>query len=833
MNLEIFAPVTGKVTPIEQVPDPAFSEKMLGDGIAIDPEAGVIVAPFDGTISSLNENLHAISVTSAGGAEILIHIGVETVALKGKGFKAFVKQGDTVKKGDKMLEVDFDFIGANAPSKLVIVIVTNPMETEVHKTTAATVEAGRDFILNIGERRQAAEDSSGPEIISTPVKIINKNGIHARPAGVMASIANKFSSKIEIAKGDKKASAKSIVSIMGLGLGYEDTITIHAAGQDAEDAIKALMSAIKEGLNETEEDHAAPAPQAAAQNDGADLTKEAKLGGISASAGFVTGKAVLIKEEELAIPATNQGPAKEAEILNAAINKVKEDIKAELAAAGGKQSFEEILKTHMGILEDHYLLDSAKSFISSGQNAAQAFVSAVSKSVEILSAAQNALIKERVADYKDLQKRVVMAVTGAKPKALNIAPGSILVAQEFLPNDISKLDSNVAGVISAAGSATSHASIMLRNAGVPALVNVGDVVLGIKGGEDIVLNATDAYAVFNPSDSVKKEAAAQVEKNKKASEENLLNAGKEAKTTDGVLIAVEGNVGSLEETEKAAKSGADGLGLIRTEFIFAAYKTVPTEEEQFKAYNDILTAMNGKPVTFRTFDVGGDKPVAYMNIPHEENPIMGLRGVRNYEANKELITNQIRALLRLKPQSNVRIMIPMISSARELDYMISVFEQEKKNLNMTENYNLGIMVEIPSVAILADRFIKHVNFFSIGTNDLTQYTVAIDRGNAQLAKYSSSFNPAVLTLINMTANAANKAGKKAGVCGGMASQVNAVALLIGLGVRELAVSAPEIANIKALIRTLSVSECEAFAREAMSLRSSVNVRELVKQKYNL
>ncbi|MCL2887810.1 MAG: phosphoenolpyruvate--protein phosphotransferase [Elusimicrobia bacterium] len=830
-SLKIYAPVSGKVTSLTEVPDPAFSQAMLGDGIAVKPDTGLVVAPFDGTVTTLHKNLHAVTL-SDGNSEILIHIGVETVALGGKGFEAFVKPGAKVKRGDKLIKFDVAYVAAHADSDLVVVIVTNPLQSNLIKTKDSTVKAGESFLLGLGAAGVEAEIAEcGETIVSSPIKILNAHGLHARPAGVLANAAAKYKSRVEIEFNGARANAKSIVAIMGLGLDKGSVITLYASGEDASAALAYLTSEISRGLGE-ETDRRVYTSTAAAPEENIDFTKTATLKSVSAAPGTVIGKAFVITEEKLVIPAGSRGVEEETKALVSALAVAKENIEDTILFHKDKKVYKEILTAHITILEDPYLIETAKTFITQGENAASAFSGAVEKSITILAGGANALIKERIADYKDINRKVFNILTGVKPTPPDIKPGSVLITGELLPNDVLTLHPNVAGVICAEGSATSHASIMLKNIGMPSIVSAGARVLKCPQGTDIILDAAKGAAVFNPDGKTLSAAKEQYEKTKKTHEENKKHAFEPAVTRDGVRIKVEGNVGSAEEAAGAKAAGAEGIGLVRTEFMFRNRAETPDAEEQYQSYKELARAAGG-PVTFRTFDVGGDKPLPFMLIPQEENPILGLRGVRNYGLNRQLIWDQTRAFARLSAETKILVMVPMVGFLDEFEKVKDMFGAARKEYGIKEHVPVGITVEIPSVALMADKFIETADFFSLGTNDLTQYTLAIDRGHSQLSAAASSLNPAVLKLIELTSKTALKAGKGSAVCGGMASELYNAPLLIGLGVRELAVSSSAIADIKAVIRTLDMKKCEDAAARALKLSTADQVRELIKKEFGL
>lgn len=836
-DLQVFSPADGQLLPLEQVPDPAFSEKMLGDGIAINPSAGFVAAPFDGQVVSLHSALHAVAVRGEG-AEALIHVGVETVNLQGKGFKACVKEGDFVKKGQKLTEFDPAFLAKNAPCNWVVLIITSPDGAELKKNALTQVRAGQDVVFTLpGVQTAAAQPETQTVqnwVYSREVRVPNPNGLHARPAGNLAEEAKKYPFSIQLEVNGKHADAKSLVSMMGLSIQHGGTVRLRAP-QDAAEAAAALenlAAKIEGGLGETEAEAAAQ-PQATAAAPAADLSQPGStLHALTACTGIAMGPAWTWQDAQLDFEETAQDPAAEQQRLQAALQAVLADCARQIATAPNKAAAE-ILHAHEELLQDPFLAQQAQEHIQQGQSAPAAFNEAIRASIDVLKKTKNTFLMERIADLKDLRRRVLTQLTGQTPQAPQIPNGCILVAQELLPSDISAFDGRVRGVLLAQGSPTAHASILLRNQGIPSLVGAGEAVLSIPDAEELALNATEGLVYFRPTEAQKQQLTQLQAQEKQAQERNRQTATQPAQTQDGVLVHVCGNAGNEQEAAAAYANGADGLGLVRTEFLFYRGQTAPTQEEQYKLYQSIANALHGRPVTLRTLDVGGDKPVSYMPLPPEENPIVGLRGVRNYRQYRALFTDQIRAMLRVHPTGVVRIMLPMVSFVDELVEYKQFIEEQKKVLGLSARVEIGIMVEVPSAALCAKQLAKEADFFSLGTNDLTQYTLAIDRGHKTLCAQADPLHPAVLELIARTCQGAQAYQRPVAVCGAMAGDLAAVPLLVGLGVRELAVGASAIAQVKALVRTLSSAHCAQVAAQACQLSSASQVRALVKKEFGV
>ncbi|MDR1684579.1 MAG: phosphoenolpyruvate--protein phosphotransferase [Elusimicrobiota bacterium] len=827
-RLTIYSPVAGLVRPLTDVPDPVFAEKMLGDGLAVEPSSNTLYAPMDGVVKTLHKAFHAL-VIEKDGVEILIHVGVETVNMHGEGFKAFVSKGSAVKKGDKLLEFDRDLISKRAQSNFVIVIVANQPEVKIFTTSAKEAAPGQPlFALGAAVKEEAPAPAARPpqpELCSDVITIQNKNGFHARPASVLAKLAAGFEdTDIFIVKNNTRANAKSMVEILGLGIDFGDKISFCASGARQAQALEEVTAAILKGLNE------GARAQTGANKPKPDFSKEAQLSGVNVFPGLVLGKAFIYEKEEIKVEEYCDNPEKELNKLYAAVEAVTAALKAEIEAAAGHTGKTEILEAHLTMLGDPVLRQTSRELVKSGKCAAFACRAATQKGISVLQATGNKLLQERADDYKDVEARLIFALTGKKQTAPVFGPDTILIMRNMLPYELAYINQNVKGIALAGGSPTSHVSIMLKNMGVPSIISLGGDIMSVPQGADVIINSELGTITINPSniEEVKKQQQIKA----KARAENRARALEPAITKDGVEIRIKGNVGTLDEAQKAAALGAKGLGLVRSEFLFAGNAVAPTEEEQYKLYQQIADSQNGQSVIIRTLDVGGDKPLAFMPIEREENPIMGLRGVRNYSLDIEIFKSQVRAILRVTPCGAAKIMLPMIGFTGELAFFREIIAKEAAALGV-KDFSVGIMVEVPSAALMAGEFARQADFLSLGTNDLTQYALAIDRGHPSLSSYADTLNPAVLKLIAMTAEGGAKHGKPVGVCGAAASDLVAVPLLIGLGVSDLSVVGPLIPDVKAFIRTLDFKECRDMARAALNMQQARQTREMVKARFKL
>lgn len=554
-----------------------------------------------------------------------------------------------------------------------------------------------------------------------------------------------------------------------------------------------------------------------------------ELTGLCACSGLVIGKAFPFSSKPLSFAENSDNPIKEQQEFDKAITILTTQLEHTISTEKNSVSGD-ILNTHLLLLKDPLLLGDTRKFIKQGKTASFAFNMAIRHSIDILKSTNNALLIERIADLKDLRRKVLLQLTGITHQLPDVPQDSILVAEELLPSDISSLPEQVVGVLLASGSPTSHVSILLRNKGIPAIVGASEQVLAIKKDDTILLDADEARAILNPTD---KQQRLFVQKKKQVTLANqlaLAQAKAPAYTKDNQLIAVKGNISNLKEAQRAEQSGSDGLGLVRTEFLLQTYTFIPSEEEQLALYQEVLNAASGKQVTFRLLDAGGDKPIAFINIAPEKNPIAGIRGIRAFKKNEKFFRQQIRALLRLTPITNVRLMLPMVTFVQEVEFFKQLILQEAQNLGITQLPQLGIMVEVPATALLANELAKHIDFFSIGTNDLTQYTLAIDRGHKELSYLADHLNPAVLQLIALSCKGAKSHKRTVTVCGAMAGDLTALAVLLGLGVSELSVGASSVARVKALVRQLDIAQCQLIAKEALQVSSAAEVRNLIKTK---
>ena len=548
-----------------------------------------------------------------------------------------------------------------------------------------------------------------------------------------------------------------------------------------------------------------------------------RLTGIGASEGVAIGKVLLFTEEEMIIPEVkDENSTIEAELtkledglkksktqLIAIREKVKEKMGEDKAA---------IFDGHILLLEDEDLIMEVEDKIKGeGLPAAKALHDGINEYCEMISQLDDPYLRERAADLQDIGKRWVKNLLGIRIKDLSdLEPNTVVVTYDLTPSDTAQLDlENCVGFLTEVGGKTAHSAIMARSLELPAVVGIKGVLNGVKEGETVIMDGEEGELFLDPSPELIAEYVAKKEKLAAEKEELKKLISEEAITTDGRKVDIWGNIGSPNDVDAVIASGATGIGLYRTEFLFMNSDHFPTEEEQYEAYKVVVQKMQGKPVTIRTMDIGGDKELPYLDLPKEMNPFLGYRAIRISLENKDMFKTQLKAILRASHYGQIKIMYPMISSVNEIRKANEILEECKNELDeigqlFDRNIKVGIMVETPSTAIIAYKFAKEVDFFSIGTNDLTQYFLAVDRGNEMVSALYNSFNPAVLEAIQKVIDAAHNAGISVSMCGEFAGDKKATKLLLGMGLDSFSMSASSTLQVKKIIRSSSYAEAQKY-----------------------
>lgn len=562
--------------------------------------------------------------------------------------------------------------------------------------------------------------------------------------------------------------------------------------------------------------------------------------GIAAAPGLASGKLHLVGEVELTIP-EHKSTDPEAEIsrLVAARAKAAKDLAAlkEQVLKGKAASEAEIFEAHLMILEDESILSEAETAIRAGENAEKAWMDASEMIAGMLEQLDDATLSARAADIRDVGRRVLAALLGVETGGLELQEPVVIAGRDLTPSDTASVDQTKAlAFVTAEGGPTSHTAILAKAYGIPAIVGLGEKLLHLPQGTLMLVDGSSGEVVVDPDqaslDAFKlRFAQAQDAKGKALSE-----AMGPAITLDGVQVEVVANIGGAADARRAIENGAEGVGLFRTEFLYLDRDNKPTLEEQTQAYRETFEIMRGKPVVVRTLDIGGDKFIPYLNFPTELNPFLGWRGVRMLNGQEDLTVDQIKALLTASGDTDLRVMVPMISGLAEVRAMQALIkrvraELEAQGVQVTGKFQFGTMVEVPSAAILADRMALELDFFSIGTNDLTQYTLAVDRTNSQVAHLGNALDPAVLYLIQRTIDAAHNAGKWCGMCGELAGEPLAWAILLGMGLDEFSMAPARIPSAKQVLRQLDSADCKELAMDALKAGTAAEVEALAKAYY--
>ncbi|WP_250512026.1 phosphoenolpyruvate--protein phosphotransferase [Caballeronia sp. INDeC2] len=834
-DVVLLAPFTGPVVPLADVPDPVFAEGMFGDGIGIDPLDNVLVSPCDGTITHLARTHHAVTVRTKEGAEILVHIGIDTVELSGKGFTPKVEQGATVRAGDPLIEFDTDFVAQHAPSLVSVIAVANGDAFDViDRAGRGMLKAGsRMLVLRAKQGAKADSARAGAVVLEEArrsLTLAHAGGLHARPAARAREAARGFDAKVEVRYEGRKAPVESVVGLLGLGAGEGATIELVAIGGQAQQAIEAvaaeLLRAAQGEVEETPARAKSPAPFAKAGS-GEPLPPNT-LAGVCAAPGIAVGKLVRWDDQEIVPPEQAGGSsAAESRALDKAIAQVDAELGETVRTASQRGAVGEagIFAVHRVLLEDPTLVDAARDLISLGKSAGFAWREAIRAQIALLSNVKDDLLAERAADLRDIEKRVLRALGLNHTAARELPEETVLAATEFTPSDLSSIDrTRVTALVMARGGATSHAAIIARQIGIPALVAIGDALHAIPEGTQVVVDASAGRVEHAPTALDVERARNERDRLAGVREANRKLSQQTASTKDGRHIEVAANIATLDDAKAAVENGADAVGLLRTELLFIHRQSAPTVVEHAQSYQGIVDALAGRTAIIRTLDVGADKEVDYLTLPPEENPALGLRGIRLAQVRPDLLDDQLRGLLAVKPLGAVRILLPMVTDAGELQRLRARIDELAREAGRTEPIEVGVMIEVPSAALLADQLAKHADFLSIGTNDLTQYTLAMDRCQPDLAAQSDGLHPAVLRLIKAAVQGAEKHGKWVGVCGALGGDPVAAPLLVGLGVTELSVDPVSVPGIKARVRNLDYQLCRQRAEDCLALESAQAVR---------
>ncbi|MEA2322104.1 MAG: multiphosphoryl transfer protein, partial [Solirubrobacteraceae bacterium] len=675
------------------------------------------------------------------------------------------------------------------------------------------------------------------------LRVGNRLGLHARPAARFVGAATGRGAEVQVVNattGRGPVSARSLTALATLGVRQGHEIVVRARGAGAQAALAAIQALADDNFGDDDGNGdgaaappapATPAAPAAPETAAAPAPGDA-LAGLPVSPGIAIGPVRRLLAAPLAVPEDPpESPAAEQDRLDRAREAARADLRDARAAIAARAGEGEaaIFDAHLLLVDDEALLDPARAAIDrDARNAAQAWDAAVRAGAEAYRATDDEYLRERAADVLDVGRRVLGHLTGAGAARATLDGPGVLVAADLTPGETAALDRDlVHGIATAHGSATSHAAILSRALGIPAVVGLGPGLLKVPDGTPLLLDGEAGTVVVDPGEDAVADAERRRAEEARIRAERRERAAAPAATRDGRRIEVAANLGAVDEARAAVAHGAEGVGLLRTEFLFLGRADAPGEEEQVAALSGVAAALGGRPLVIRTLDVGADKPLAFLPQPPEENPFLGRRGIRLALAFPDVLRTQLRAIVRVAAEHDgVKVMFPMIAALHEVHAARAMLDEVRAELGLDPPLEVGVMVEVPAVAVAAERFARDVDFFSIGTNDLAQYTVAAERGNEHVAQLAAGPVPAVLRLVASVVEGARAHGRWVGVCGELAGDPLAAALLAGLGVDELSMAPPRIPDVKEALRGIDSGDAQRVARAACDADDADAARRL-------
>ncbi|MDO5290565.1 MAG: phosphoenolpyruvate--protein phosphotransferase [Pseudomonadota bacterium] len=721
-------------------------------------------------------------------------------------------------------------------------------EATLHQLT--TTQNAGDILAAFDQAPPASPAAAGDLSQGFDWTMPYPNGLHARPAQQWVETARRFAASVRVRCGQETGDAKNLMALLQLGMAHGAAIHVSAEGADADAALTALRAVMDRlaAVEQAEADKAAQqqaSAQAAARNAWRPAGKPLSLPAISASPGLAIGTLRVRRSADIQVPDEPSALKPAADALDAALAATRTellqlatDTAARIGATEGG-----IFRAQAELLGDTGLIAQTCQHIAQGHGVAWSWHQAIEAAATQLAAVGSPLLAARAADLRDVGLRVLRKLAPHLPlpsAALQEGDNLVIAAADLTPSDTAALDlRRVAGLCTAQGGPSSHTAIIARTLGLPALVAAGSALLDLPDGETVVVDG-DGGRLYWQLDEADLQSARQWRATQQAqARANAEQALQPALTQDGQRVEVAANVNRPEQVPAALAAGAEGVGLMRTEFLYLERDSAPSEDEQYDTYCGMVRALGGKPLIIRTLDIGGDKQVPYLNLPHEENPFLGIRGSRLMLRRPDLLEPQLRAIYRAAKDcaalasegaAPLSIMFPMITSLAEITALKADCERIRQQLGAPA-VPIGIMIEVPAAAAMADQLARHVDFFSIGTNDLTQYVLAIDRQHPELAREADSLHPAVLRMIQRTVQGARAADANGhpcwvGVCGGIAGDPLGAAILVGLGVRELSMSQRDIAPVKAALRGCDSALLAELAGLAVTSADATQVRAL-------
>lgn len=838
-TVQILAPLDGWCTPLVEVPDAVFSGGMLGDGLAIDPTSGVVVAPANGVIVTAAATGHAVSLRTDQGIEVLVHVGVDTVHLAGRGFEMLVRPEQQVRAGEALIRFDLDAIARAARSVVTPIVVTRAEGFQIlNRHAPGMIRVGDVLFEFVGSVATTAPVHAAAAPVHTALaptaaiqestrilKVQLHHGLHARPAALLSQSVRNCAAEVSLAANGRQADARSVVAIMSLGVRYGEELQVTARGVDAGRALDAVVAGLEQALRLESAAERVAVTAAAAQP--VKPGSGSILSGVRAAPGFAVGTATRIRRREIQVPEPGRGVGHERAELERARNQVR--LQLTHAATGGSSERQQIIAAHVEFLDDPALNEAASGWVAQGKSAGYAWRAAIRNAIRALESLGDQRYRERADDLLDLELRVLQALTGEAGPPTSLPENAVVVAEELMPSELVALDrGRLAAICLGAGGATSHVAILAAAMEVPMLIGLGPGLRDVTEGAIVIVDAEGGSVDTAPSGIAIQQARERMATRRASRETERSEAQRECLTLDGTKIHVFANLGSVGDAALAVSNGAEGCGLLRTEFLFLERDTAPDEGEQLAAYQGIANALAGRPLVLRLMDIGGDKPLKYLPFPAEDNPALGLRGIRAALWRPDLLRTQLRAALRVEPVGVVQLLLPMVTDVAEVRTVRAMIDELRAELGNRAVIEVGAMIETPAAALMAQQIAREVDFLSIGSNDLTQYTLAMDRGHPELARRMDALHPAVFKIIAAAAGAGIAAGKLVAVCGGVAADTAAVPLLIGLGVRELSVVPAAVPALKRQIRALKLQDCEDLARRCLELGTAAEIRALVR-----
>lgn len=697
--------------------------------------------------------------------------------------------------------------------------------------------AGKSAHLEIDDGAPAKDRPTpveGPEV-SIQVVVDLPHGLHARPAARLVQTSSAFDADVTVRNVTSRrgpVSAESLNAVATLGVSNGETIEVSAAGREAERVVDAVRSLAARRFDESLEDLQDEARAMASPAVALDSVAAGELRGVPASPGIAIGPARRFQTPALAPPLDQPSGNEAAELqrLDDALDRTRADVVTQREAAASRlgEARAAIFDAHALFLRDDELIRPAREAIATGQAASTAWNGSVEQMAAAWDRLDDPYLRARAGDLRSVGRQVLARLLGVPVPRPTLTEKGILVAHDLEPADAAGLDPAVClGIVTSRGGPTSHAAVLARGLGIPAIVGAGEAVDAVNEGTVLGLDGSNGVIRVDPDPETVLELERRREREIEGERAALARAHEPARTLDDVTIEVAANIAGPDDVSPAVAAGADAIGLFRTEFLFLDRASMPGEDEQEATYRRAADALDGRPMLVRTLDAGADKPLPYLAQAPEPNPFLGVRGIRVGLARPEILDTQLRALVRVAADHPVRIMFPMIATVAELRAARDALDRAVAATGVRERPPLGVMIEVPSAALLAGHLAAEVDFFSIGTNDLTQYVLAADRGNDAVAGLADPLHPAVLRLIGLAFEGAAAHGAWVGVCGELAGDPAATAVLIGLGVTELSMSAPVIPSVKDAVRAVALPSARALAARALDAPSAEAVRELL------